>query len=51
VIISPFAKKGFIDHTLYETLSILAFIETRWELPPLNERDRRANALSHAFEF
>jgi acid phosphatase len=51
VIISPFAKKGFIDHTPYETLSILAFIEARWRMPPLNERDRRANALSHAFEF
>jgi Phosphoesterase family len=51
VIISPFAKKGFIDHTPYETLSILRFIETRWGLPPLYERDRHANILSHAFEF
>jgi acid phosphatase len=30
VIISPFAKKGFVDHTPYETVSILKFIETRW---------------------
>jgi hypothetical protein len=51
VIISPFAKKGFVDHTPYETLSILTFIETHWGLPPLNERDRGADALSHAFEF
>ena len=51
VIISPFAKKGFIDHTPYETVSILKLIETRWGLPPLGERDRRANDLSHAFEF
>jgi acid phosphatase len=51
VIISPFAKKGFVDHTQYETVSILKFIETRWGLPPLEERDRRANDLTHAFEF
>jgi phospholipase C len=51
VIISPLARKGFIDHTQYETLSILKFIETRWGLSPLDERDRRANDLTHAFEF
>jgi acid phosphatase len=51
VIISPLAKKRFVDHTQYETASILRFIETRWGLPPLDERDRRANDLTHAFEF
>ncbi len=30
VIISPFAKRGFVDHTQYETVSILSFIEDRW---------------------
>jgi acid phosphatase len=51
VIISPFAKKGFVDHTQYETVSVLKFIATRWGLPPLGERDRYANDLTHAFEF
>jgi acid phosphatase len=51
VIISPFAKKGFVDHTQYETVSILKFITTRWGLPPLEERDRHANDLTHAFAF
>jgi phospholipase C len=51
VIVSPFVKKGFVDHTPYETLSILSFIERRWGLPPLSERDRRANDLSHALAF
>jgi phospholipase C len=51
VIISPFAKRGFVDHTPYETVSILKLIETRWGLPALDERDRRANDLAHAFEF
>ncbi|HVX28131.1 MAG TPA: acid phosphatase [Parafilimonas sp.] len=51
IIISPFAKRGFVDHTQYETLSILSFIEQRWGLKPLTWRDRDANPLSHAFDF
>lgn len=51
IIISPFAKKGYVDHTQYETISILAFIEKRWGLKPLNDRDKNANPLSNAFEF
>jgi phospholipase C len=51
LIISPFAKKGFVDHTTYETVSILAFIEKRWQLKPLTTRDQHADPLSHAFEF
>lgn len=51
IIISPFAKKAFVDHTTYETVSILAFIEKRWEIAPLNDRDKNADPLSHAFNF
>jgi phospholipase C len=51
LIISPFAKKGYVDHTTYETVSILAFIEKRWGLEPLNDRDKKADPLSHAFNF
>ncbi|HEV8695834.1 MAG TPA: alkaline phosphatase family protein, partial [Lysobacter sp.] len=35
IIISPYAKRRFVDHTPYETTSILKFIETRWKLAPL----------------
>lgn len=51
LIISPFAKKGYVDHTSYETVSILSFIEKRWDLEPLNNRDKQADPLSHAFDF
>jgi acid phosphatase len=51
LIISPFAKKGYVDHTKYETVSILAFIEKRWKLKPLTKRDEHADPLSHAFDF
>ena len=51
LIISPFAKKGFIDKTSYETVSILSFIETRWKLQALNTRDGLAAPLNNAFDF
>ena len=51
IIISPFAKKGFVDHTQYETVSILSFIEKRFGLAPLNNRDKNANPLQNAFNF
>jgi len=35
IIVSPFAKKGFVDHTLYDTSSILRFITRRFDLPVL----------------
>ncbi|HZV70918.1 MAG TPA: alkaline phosphatase family protein [Saprospiraceae bacterium] len=51
IIISPFAKKGFIDHAQYETLSILSLIEKRWKLKPLNSRDRKANYFLNSLEL
>jgi acid phosphatase len=42
LIVSPFAKRGFIDKTQYDTGSILRFITRRWALEPLpgiTERD------------
>ncbi len=51
IIISPFAKKGYVDHTQYETVSILSFIEKRWDLAPLSSRDRNANPFQNAFDF
>ena len=35
IIISPFARKGFVDKTPYDTGSILRFITRRWALAPL----------------
>jgi acid phosphatase len=35
IIVSPFAKKGFVDHTAYDTTSILKLITERFGLEPL----------------
>jgi phospholipase C len=51
LVISPFARTGFVDHTVYETTSILALIEHRWGLAPLSARDAAAADLTAAFDF
>lgn len=38
IIISPFAKKGYVDHSEYDTTSILRLIEWRYGLKTLGER-------------
>ncbi len=48
LIISPFARKGHVDHTPYDTTSILKLIEQRYGLAPLGQRDAKVNSLSHA---
>ncbi len=45
IIISPFAKRGFVDHTQYDTGSILRFITERFDLPELTGLKRRDNSL------
>jgi acid phosphatase len=50
LIISPFAKRGFVDHTTYDTTSILKTIETKFGLAPLASRDASANDLRNALE-
>lgn len=51
LIVSPFAKKGYVDHTQYDTTSILRLIATRFGTAPLNEADTQADAMLGAFEF
>jgi phospholipase C len=51
IIISPYAKKHFVDHTQYDTTAIMKLIETRWGLAPLNTRDAAAGDLRNAFDF
>jgi acid phosphatase len=47
LIISPYAKNGVVDHTQYDTTSILRFISNKWNLPALpglTERDAALEA-------
>ena len=51
LIISPYAKDGYVDHTEAEFSSVLRFIEDNWGLTQLTKRDRRADNLAEAFDF
>jgi phospholipase C len=51
IVMSPYAKPHNVDHTQYETVSILAFIEKLFRLPSLNARDGGASPLLNAFDF
>ncbi len=52
VIISPFAKKGFVSHVQYEHGSILRFVEDVFGLPRLTASDTRANSpTADCFKF
>ncbi len=51
LVISPYAKGGTVDHTLYSLPSVLKLIEDKFSLPPLNTVDGQANSLMNAFHF
>jgi phospholipase C len=38
MVVSPFARKGYVDHTYNDHVSILKFIESNWNLSPLSGR-------------
>jgi phospholipase C len=51
LVISPYAKQGFVTHELGEFSSVLRFIEDNWALSQLTHRDREATPLISAFDF
>jgi len=53
LVISPFAKKGYISHVQMDHVSILKFIQWNWNLPPLNSRNESpaSGDLRDMFQF
>jgi phospholipase C len=53
IIISPYAKPGYISHTQYEFASIIKFVEERFNLPSLGQRDANPdlNDMTDSFDF
>ena len=45
ILVSPYVKKGFVDHTQYDTASALRFITRRFVLPTLPGLQQRDTAL------
>jgi hypothetical protein len=51
LIISPYAKPGYISHTVYEHSSVVRFIEETFGLPNLGNRDVGTNDTMDSFNF
>ncbi len=51
VAVSPFSKRAFVSHHVYDHTSILRFIETRFDLPALSRRDANADPMLDLFDF
>jgi phospholipase C len=50
LIISPYARAGFVDHTSYDFASVLRFIEDTFDLSPLGSRDGSASSIAGALD-
>ncbi len=51
LVISPYAKKHAVAHHTYDHTSILRFIEARFVMPALTNRDANAEAPWEMFDF
>jgi len=51
LVISPFAKKDYVSHTVADYTAILKFIETRFNLPALTQRDAAQMDMTEFFDF
>lgn len=40
LVVSPYARRGHVDHVYQDHASVLKFIEYNWNLPPLSARSR-----------
>ena len=52
LMISPYAKQGYVTHVQYETSSVLRYIEDNFALPHLSKSDARAHdPATDAFDY
>ena len=51
IVVSPFARRGHVDHTSYDTTSIIKFITRRFGLEPLPGVRAGAGDLVGAFDL
>jgi phospholipase C len=51
IVVSPFAKKSFVSHTVADYTAFLKFIETRFNLPSLTARDAAQMDMTEFFNF
>ncbi len=51
LVLSPYARQGYISHQLHSHVSLLKFCETTFGLPTLNARDAASDDMGDCFDF
>ena len=51
VIVSPYARPGYVTSQVFDHTSVLKLIESKWNLPPLTARDAAAAAPLDALDL
>ena len=51
IVISPYAKKHYVNHNVADYTAILKLIETRFNLPALTKRDAAQINMTQFFNF
>lgn len=50
-VLSPYAKRHYVSHVTHDHTSILRFVQARFGLPALSNRDANADAMMDMFDF
>jgi phospholipase C len=51
LLVSPYSRRGFVDHTPLDSTAALRFIEDNWGVASLGARDSASPGLGSAFDF
>jgi phospholipase C len=51
ILVSAYARKGYIDNTQLDFTSVIKFIEVNWGVPSLGARDDQVDTFLKAFDF
>jgi phospholipase C len=51
IVVSPYAKPGFVSHVVHDHTSITRFLEARFIIPAMTARDANSDPLFEMFDF
>jgi phospholipase C len=51
IVVSPWARPGYVSRVVQDHTSIAAFIERKWNLPAMTFRDANAQPMTDYFDF
>jgi phospholipase C len=51
IVVSPWARPGYVSRVIHDHTSITAFIERKWNLPAMTFRDANAHSMSDYFDL